>query len=234
MLKIHDRLEDVPEDLREHYGKRSDGKYEPQIENVNSVLGLLNKNVELLEKVKEIAPLKTRVAELEAQEVLPSGKVPIDKADFDALETYKALGNLDEIKPKVEGYDALRTEAETAKRRDLITRGLKAAGVKNTDPAFNLRQIDGLSLEPETKDGKEIFYAVTEDNGKRVKRAFDNEYLKEADGFKDILPSLMGGEGGEGHRHFKQSADGEKANESVSKTHSQRRYGWMTAANNKN
>ncbi|HEY0659599.1 MAG TPA: hypothetical protein VGD05_14080 [Pyrinomonadaceae bacterium] len=206
MLKIYERLDDVPEELREHYGKRTDGKYEPQIENINSIGGILNKNTELADEINKV--LKPRLREYEGKEVLTAGKIAVDKTEFETIkaehETYKTLGSLEEIKPKVEGYDELKTETETAKRKELITRGLKAAGITNPDPAFNLRQIDTLNLEPETKDGKEIFYAVREVDGKRTKTLFDGEYLKEADGFKDILPTLTGA--GEGFKHFKQSA----------------------------
>lgn len=197
MLKIYDKREDVPETLLEHYNKRGDGKFEPSVEGINSIGGLLAKRDELLDKVKEIPQLKTRVSELEGQEVLTAGKVAVDKTEFDTLKTenesYKSLGNLDEIKPKVEGYDALKTETETARKRETLTKAFAAAGITNLSAAFNLKQSDSLNIESETKDGKEVFYAVTtDDKGKTDKKVFDGEFIKEADGFKDILPALSG------------------------------------------
>lgn len=206
MLKIYDNQLDVPAEMKEHYHKRADGKFEPQVEGITSIGGLLNKRDELLTKVSEIPNLKTRILELEGQDTLPQGKVAVDKKDFDQLESYKALGNVDDIKPKVEGYDALKTETENIKKREILTRAASAAGVTNANAFLNLKTTDSLNLESEIKDGKEIFYDVkTDDEGKTVKTVFDNDYLQKADGFKDNLASLTAGEG---KKMFRQSATG--------------------------
>jgi hypothetical protein len=47
MLKIYDKLDDIPESLREHYHKRADGKFEPDVEGINSIGGLLAKRDEV-------------------------------------------------------------------------------------------------------------------------------------------------------------------------------------------
>lgn len=191
MLKIYDKREDVPEEFLEHYLKRSDGKYEPQVEGINSILGLLSKRDELLEKVKEIPQLKTRISEFEGQEILTPGKVAVDKKEFDELRTeneaYKTLGTIDEIKPKVEGFEDLKAQTKQALR----DKALMAAGVTDLDRARRFKAYDELEIESETKDGKEIFYRVTrDDKGKESKTAFDGEVLK-SDGFKDDLGSLL-------------------------------------------
>lgn len=195
MLKIYDKKEDVPEEFLEHYAKRSDGKYEPQVEGINSIFGLLTKRDELLEKVKEIPTLKARISEFEGQEVLTTGKVAVDKKQFDELttenEAYKALGTLDEIKPKVEGFEDLKTQTKQALR----DKALMAAGVTDLDRARRFKSYDELEIESEIKDGKEIFYSVRKDDkGKELKTAFDNDVLK-SDGFKDDLGSLLGESG---------------------------------------
>ncbi len=206
MLKIYDQQTDVPDEMKEHYHKRADGKFEPSVEGITSIGGLLNKRDELLTKVADIPNLKTRILELEGQDTLPQGKIAVDKKDFDALETYKALGDVNDIKPKVEGYDALKTETEGARKREILTRAASAAGVTNLNAFFNIKQTDALSLESETVDGREKFFAVSKDDkGKVTKTAFDNDYLTTADGFKDVLGSLTAGEG---KKMFRQSTGG--------------------------
>lgn len=197
MLKIYENKEQIPEALLEYYAKRSDGRYEPQVEGINSILGLTAKRDELLEKVKEIPALKTRVSELETVETLPAGKIAADKKEFDALKTeneaYRSLGTLEEVKPKLEGYDALKTETETNRRNALLDEAFGYAGVKNKKTARDLRQSDSLNIETETVDGVKKFYNVsTDDKGKPVKTEFNSEYLKTADGFKEVYSSLFG------------------------------------------
>lgn len=211
MLKIYDKQSDVPEDEKEffdkHYKKRADGKWEPDIEGINSIGGVLTKRDELLEKVKEIPTLKTRIAELETLDILPAGKIAVDKTEYETekakLDAYSSLGEIDAIKPKVEGYDTLSAENAATKRKELLTKAFKAAGVTNIDAALDLKASDALNLETEEKDGKTVFYSVTEKDGKPERAEFSNAYLKEADGFKHHYSSLTGtvlkGSGGDPH-----------------------------------
>lgn len=200
MLKIYDKQSDVPEEEKEffdkHYKKRADGKWEPDIEGINSIQGVLTKRDELLEKIKEIPTLKTRIAELETLDVLPEGKIAVDKKEWEektkALESYSELGDLETIKPKVEGFDSLKAETEATKRKELLTNGFKFAGVENIEAALDLKASDTLNLETEEKDGKTVFYRVVEKDGKTEKLLFDNAYIKEADGFKNHYNSLTG------------------------------------------
>jgi hypothetical protein len=199
MLKIYDSKDQVPESLTEHYARRSDGKYEPQIEGINSLGGLVSKRDELLEKVREIPTLKTRVAELEGLETLPAGKVAVDKKEFDALKTehesYAALGSLDDIKPKVEGYAALKEKDEARERQENYRAVAKASGFTNEDGFIQLASTDKIEpiLKTVNENGKAIekyFVKTTNDKGKEIETPI-TDYVKESPTFKPFADSLV-------------------------------------------
>jgi hypothetical protein len=197
MLKIYDQKSDIPEALAEHYTRRSDGKYEPQIEGINSLGGLLAKRDELLEKVTEIPKLKTRVTELEGLETLPAGKIAVDKKEFETLkadhEAYTALGALDEIKPKVEGYDELKTKDETRSRLETLRSIAKAEGF-NEDKFTVLvgdKPFDTV-LKTVNENGKAVekyFVKHTNEKGKEVETPIP-DYVKSAPNFAPFAAEL--------------------------------------------
>jgi hypothetical protein len=200
MLKIYDSKDQVPEALADHYSRRSsDGKYEPQVEGINSIAGLLAKRDELLEKVKEIPTLKTRVSELEGLETLPSGKMAVDKKEFETLksehEAYTAVGKLDEIKPKVEGYDELKAK-DAARTKDETFRTVAKVSGFNEDKFAALAQKATNTIEPflrtVNENGKPVekyFVKTTNDKGKEIETPID-DYVKESPDFKPFAADL--------------------------------------------
>jgi len=197
MLKIYDSKDQIPEGMVEHYERRSDGKYEPQVEGINSIGGLLAKRDELLDKVKEIPGLKTKVAELEGLETLPSGKIAVDKKEFEAIKSandaYVALGTLDEIKPKVEGFDELKQKDEDRTRAETYRTVAKTSGFTNEDGFIRLAQIDKLEpvLKSVQENGKAVdrYFVKTTKDGKEVETPV-TDYIKDSPNFAPFADSL--------------------------------------------
>lgn len=126
-LPIYDDKSQIPDDLKEHYVKRSDGKYEPEVEGITSLSGLLAKKDELQGKVsnhnrekrdlerqhneaiqtlerehsEEVNTLKeTHRTALEAAEGsvrVPDGQVLLPKDKADLLAKYEPLGTPEEL-----------------------------------------------------------------------------------------------------------------------------------------
>lgn len=196
---------DIPENLKGAYVARN-SRYEL------AKLEADHPSIVALDEIKlKHDTLKTQNGELlEAQtrlesKLLPDGQVAVDKTEYETLKTenegYKALGELSEIKPKVEGYDELRTTTKQAVK----DKALMAAGITEVDRARKYKSYDELDIESEIKDGKEIFYRVVKDEkGKESKVVFDSEVLK-SDLFKDDLGSLLSGSG---TKMFRQATGG--------------------------
>jgi hypothetical protein len=206
MLKIYDAKSDIPEGLAEHYERRSDGKYEPKIEGINSLGGLIAKRDELLEKVREIPTLKSKIVDLESLETVPEGKIAVDKAEFDNLkaqtEAYAALGTLDEIKPKVEGYDDLKARDESRSRQEQLRAVAKAAGFNEErflvlvgDKPFETVQ---KTVNDNGKAVEQYFVRHTDDKGKTVETAIQ-DYIQTAPNFAPFADTLTAGSGGQQH-----------------------------------
>ncbi len=205
MLKIYDAKGEIPETVQEHYTKRADGKYEPQVEGINSIGGLLDKRDELLAKVKEIAPLKTRIAELETLETLPDGKLAVDRKEFETIraehEAYAELGSLNDIKPKLEGYDELKTKDESRTRQEALRNIAKAENF-DSDKFIVLvgdKPFDTV-LKTVNENGKAVekyFVKHANDKGKEVETAI-SDYVKTAPNFAPFADSLTanGSQGG--------------------------------------
>lgn len=197
MLKIYDDKADVPEAFAEHYSKRSDGKYEPQVEGINSIGALLAKRDELLDKVKEIAPLKTKVLELEGLETLPAGKIAVDKKEFETIKTeheaFAALGSLDDIKPKVEGYDDLKKKDDRRAKEETYRAAAKTAGYDETK-FIKLASDDDLVTVTKTvsengKSVEKVFVKTTDEKGKEVETAI-TDYVTQSPNFAPFADTL--------------------------------------------
>lgn len=229
MLKpFYQNEADIPENVKGAYVVKN-GRYE--LDELDAEHPVILKNKELLEKnstvTKENQRLNGDVAKLESK-ALPEGKIAVDKTEYESLKTdaetakteaesYKALGPIDEIKPKVEGYDQLKTETKRAIR----DKALLAAGVSDLDRARKFKSYDELEIEAEIKDGKEIFHRVVKDDqGKESKIVFDDELLK-SDGFKDDLGSLLGSTG---TRMFRQGTGKDLPPTAIAEEHMKKRY----------
>lgn len=211
MLKIYDAKDQIPEGLVEHYERRSDGKYEPKIEGINSVGGLIAKRDELLEKVREIPMLKTRIADLELLETVPEGKIAVDRTEFENLkasnEAYAALGTLDDIKPKVEGYDELKTKDETRSRQETLRAIAKTEGF-NEDKFLVLVGDKPFETVQKTvnENGKAVdkyFVKHTDEKGKTVETAIA-DYVKTAPNFAPFADTLTASSTPQGHKVIRQ------------------------------
>lgn len=198
MLKIYDAKSDIPEGLAEHYERRSDGKYEPKVEGINSIGGLIAKRDELLEKVREIPTLKSKIVDLESLETVPDGKIAVDKTEFESLkagnEAYAALGTLEDIKPKVEGYDDLKSKDDARAREETYRTVAKASGFGNEDGFIRLALLDKIETVQKTVnvEGKAIekhFVKHLNDKGKEVETAVE-DYVKTAPNFAPFADSL--------------------------------------------
>ena len=200
MLKIYDNKADIPEALVEYYQKsEKSGKYEPKIEGINSVSGLIAKRDELLEKVRELPKLQDKIADLEGQPTLPAGKIAVDKKEFETLkasaEAYAELGAIDEIKPKVDGYDELKQKDETRERLETYRTVAKASGFTNEDGFTRLAEMEKLSpvLKSVQENGKAVdkyFVKTTNDAGKEIETPI-TDYVKESPTFKPFAESLV-------------------------------------------
>lgn len=198
MLKIYDNKADIPEALVEFYQKaEKSGKYEPKIEGVNSISGLIAKRDELLEKVREMPKLQEKIADLEGQPTLAAGKIAVDKKEFDTLKTeheaYAALGKLDDIKPKIEGFDDLKTKDETRERQETYRAAAKAAGYDETK-FVKLAFDDSLQTVIKTvkesgQDTQKVYVKINKD-GKESEMAI-TDYIKESPNFKPFADSLQ-------------------------------------------
>lgn len=124
MLKIYDKLEDVPEALREHY-KLVNGKAVPDLSDDHPVLvnnrTLLNEKTAAETKVSgletQVATLKTDV-ESARSSGLPRGHKAVPNADAEFLEKVKLHGTADEIAVKIGEHKTLKEESETRKQQD--------------------------------------------------------------------------------------------------------------------
>lgn len=117
MLKPYDKLEDVPEALREHY-ELSGGKYIPKVSDDHP---LVVNNRQLL---KEKGEAETKAADLQTKldsagaNALPRGTVPVPRAEHELLEVVKAAGvtTPDAFKTLQTEHGDYKQKAEEAER----------------------------------------------------------------------------------------------------------------------
>lgn len=204
MLKIYDTKDSIPESLLEHYVQRTtDNKWEPKVEGINSIGGLIAKRDELLEKVKEIPVLKQKVADIESLEVLSSNHVAVSKDKAAQLADYEALGTLADIKPKLERHDEIVAKDADRERTETLRSVARRNGFTNEDGFISLAKIDNLETVTKTvkENGKEVErdYAKSKDvSGKEVEMSL-TDYVASSSTFKpfaDALKSTVTSEGG--------------------------------------
>jgi hypothetical protein len=181
---------DIPENLKGAYEAKN-GRWElTKLDDDHPVL-VTNKslNSEQTRLKGQITTLTTEkdTAEREREEArnkaIPHGFRAVPKEVAELGESVKATGlKSDEIanlKTKVDEYEKEKTESE---KKALKVKALEAAGVTNPTLALSLRQSDDLEFEE--IDGK---FHVVKDGKKTL---FDSNYLKAADGFKDVFDKL--------------------------------------------
>lgn len=189
---------DIPENLKGAYEAKN-GRWElTKLDDDHPTIAT-NKSLTIEQsKLKgQITTLTTEKETIEQErddfknKAVPRGFRAVSTEIAELGETVKASGlSKDEIgslKTKVDEHEREKAETEA---KTLKTKAFQSAGVSNVDLALSLRQSDDLNFESETKDGKEVFYRVTEKDGKKEKTLFNADYLKSADGFKDVFDKL--------------------------------------------
>jgi len=170
MLKIYDKLDDVPEPLREHY-KLIDGKYVPEVSDDHPVK--LN-NVKLL---NEKTTAETKASGLETQVTtlkvdldsakshsLPRGHKAVSTAEVEAMEQLKTHGTATEIVAKLTEHKTLKEESETRKQQDHLRTVAKT--LEYDEDAFLLlpKLVTNFpDLEVRDADGKKTVVAKVKD-----------------------------------------------------------------------
>ena len=193
MLKIYDKLEDVPEALREHY-KLINGKYVPEISDDHPVktnnVQLLNEKTAAETKAGSLETENTRLkADLESAKShsLPRGHKAVPTAEVEAMEALKAHGTATEIVAKLGEHKTLKEESETRKATDHLKKVAKALGYN--EEAFAL--IQGLpEFEIRTVDSKETVIAKIKGENNVVTEKPAAEFIESAPTIAPLLPAL--------------------------------------------
>ena len=193
MLKIYDKLEDVPEALREHY-KLIEGKYVPEVSDdhpvkVNNVK-LLNEKTAAETKASGLeTQVTTLKADLESAKShsLPRGHKAVPTAEVEVLEAMKPHGTATEIVAKLAEHKTLKEEADTRKTQDHLRAVAKELGyapeaflLLPSLPEFDIR--DGA-------DGKKTVIAKVK-NGQNVTEKPASEFIESAPQYAPLLPAL--------------------------------------------
>jgi hypothetical protein len=226
MLKIYDKLDDVPEALREHY-KLSDGKYVPELSDDHPVL-THNKTL-LSEKSKATAKVAELTADIETAKSssVPRGHVAVAKADADLLEKVKAHGSGDEVIVKLTEHKTLKEETERRKRGDHLR---EVAKILSYEPeAFvRLQNLPEFEIR-DGQDGQKTVIAKVKGADNVVTEKPAQEYIEASADISPFLPALKATGNGGTRVHGSSSTGGtppknvfEKIRESVKNEEKQR------------
>jgi hypothetical protein len=199
MLKVFDKLEDVPEALREHY-KLIDGKYVPEISDDHPVKA---NNVKLLnEKTAaetKAAGLETANASLKADlestksHSLPRGHKAVPNAEVEAMEQLKQHGTPQEIATKLTEHKTLKEKDDVRTTADHLK---KVAGLLN----YNAEAFALLPNLPEfeirTVNGKDTVVAKVKGENNVITEKPAAEYIESEPKIAPLLPALKVSSGG--------------------------------------
>jgi hypothetical protein len=205
---IYLKLEDIPEADRADYAFVVD-KWVLQLDGFHPVL---LKNTELLtekttnqalhassiaQKDSEISRLNTELTASKQTQGVQAGTVAIPVADATLLNEYKGLGEIKDVKAKVEEHTTLKEQAETVARQKILSEAAKAHGL-NSDAFIALAEPKKLNelLEPRVKadeKGNSIteYFVKTKDAAGADIFTVLNDFVKTDDSFKPFLPSLL-------------------------------------------
>lgn len=212
MLKAYDKLEDVPEPLREHYSKRDDGKYHPDVSDDHPTV---KHNAKLLGE-KQTAEDRARDLQQQLESAkagsLPRGHRAVTLADAELVERVKAGGVT-----KPEEFETLKTEhAELTKK---VTEAERLSHIGEVAKAMNWSEEEARLLLPTMqlpelvisdvkengKDAKKVTAKVRQADGSVVEKPF-GEYVEQTPHLKALLPALSPSQGGT--RFQRQSSGG--------------------------
>lgn len=166
MLKVYEKVDDIPETLREHY-KLIQGKYVPEISDDHPVK--LNNTQLLNEKTTAETKAASLQADLDSAKAssLPRGHVAVPKADAELLEQVRALGKVDDIKVKLTEHETMKADLSKRQRQDSLKQVAKELGYN--DEVF-ARLSDLPEFRIDEKDGKKSIVALIQDGDKTVEK----------------------------------------------------------------
>lgn len=198
MLKVYDKLEDVPEALREHY-KLIEGRYVPEVSDdhpvkVNNVKLLNEKNsAETKASTLETANAGLK-ADLESAKgsSVPRGHVVVTKAEAEALTTLKDHGTATEIVTKLTEHKTLSEKVAKQERDDNLKLVAKELGYNNVDAFIRLPNLPDFEIRGE--GDKRTVIAKVKDGDKVVERPA-MEFIESSADIAPFLPALKTGEG---------------------------------------
>lgn len=207
-----DKLEDIPEFDRPDYklvGGRYvldlDGAHPTQIK--NSEL-LAEKAVRETEKAAavtaatavkdaEISRLTGELATARTSPVLPAGQIAVKAEDFAQLNEFRGLGELKDVKTKVEEHGTLKAATEAQTRKTLLADAAKTHGF-DADAFTLLAEPKGLADKLDAReidDGKggkiKHFFVKGKDAAGADTAVVLSDYVKANDEFKPFLASLQ-------------------------------------------
>ena len=193
MLKIYDKLEDVPEALREHY-KLIDGKYVPEVSD-DHPLKVTNKSL-LNEKTAaetKVGGLETKITGLEADlqsaksSGLPRGHRAVTAAEAEMIDKLKPFGTAQEIETKLTEHKTLKEKDQARETADHLKKVAKV--LDYNEEAFAL--IPALpEFEIRTVEGKETVIAKIKGENNVVTERPASEFIESAPNIAPLLPAL--------------------------------------------
>jgi hypothetical protein len=187
-LKIYTKADDIPEGLRGEY-KQSGAQWAPDLADDHPVL-VLNKT---LKQEKEVVEAKAKKLSNDLDDALeaaktsgvPRGQALVAKADAEALNGYKALGTVDEVKAKVTEHGTLKESETKRQREDSLVLVAKELGYDNVEAFKRLPNLPDFDIR-DGKDGKKQVIALVKDGDKVVEKPA-TEYLESS---ADVAPFL--------------------------------------------
>jgi hypothetical protein len=199
MLKIYDKLEDVPEALRGEY-KLVGGKYVPDLSDDHPVLvnnkTLLNEKNAVDAKVSGLetanANLKADVESAKASG-LPRGHVAVTKAEAEAITAFKEHGTPTEITAKLTEHKTLKEESATRARQDNLRAVAKELGYTNVEAFVRLPGLPDFEIRE--KDGKKTVIAKVKGEGDVITEKPAQEFIEGSADLAPFLPALKTQEG---------------------------------------
>lgn len=200
MLKPYDKLEDVPEALREHY-KLIDGKYVPEISDdhpvkVNNVK-LLNEKTTAETKASGLETANAGLkADLESAKAhsLPRGHRAVPVADVEAMEKLKEHGTAAEIVAKLTEHGTLKADVAKHQRDSQLRTMAKDLGYDNVEAFVRLPALPDFERR-DGKDGKPNWIAKLKDDKGAVTEKPANEFIESSPDIAPFLPALKASEG---------------------------------------
>jgi hypothetical protein len=198
MLKTYEKLEDVPEALREHY-KLIQGKYVPELSDDHPVLvtnkNLLNEKNQIESKASGLeTKVTTLTADLEAAKAgsVPRGHKVVTNAEAEALNTLKEHGTATEIVTKLTEHKTLRDESDKRKREDNLRAVAKQLGYSNVEAFVRLPNLPDLEIKD--VNGKKTVVAKVKE-GETIVEKPAAEFIESSADIAPFLPALKSSEG---------------------------------------